>query len=119
MKKLKLFGIGNCEDFNYYVIEKSQEAIEKLSKIISATLGKKLDIYHDPEEEKDYKWKKRNFEKIKDVHEVLDFGPDSKNMVNIFYGDKKIFLTIHCSQKTREKFNKALGKISKMSYPQK
>jgi len=112
MKKIKLYCIGNSEYFNYYIFDKKQWVIEILSKIIFDIFKLNLDL-HKEFFNKKHLVKKINFEKIKDEHESID-TMGKKNRGDIFYGDKKIFLTIHCSQKLRLKFNNELGRIGLM-----
>ena len=113
-KKLILRSIGNEGDFNYYIFDKKQEVIEKLSEILSRVFG--IDIYlYEEYKDKKGKWKSRkiNFEKIKDEHNGLQGGAD------LFFGDKKIFLTLVCPNKDRLKFNDELFKFFNMPKPEK
>lgn len=112
MKKIKLHAIGNGENINYYIFDKKQDVAKVLSKIFENILG----IFWRFDEEykaKKGRWriKKINIEKFKDFHENhLGKG----NRIDIFYGDKKMFVTIFCSEKLRLKFNVELSKISIM-----
>ena len=58
--------------------------------------------------------KKRKFNEFTDYYEGDKSVVNSNHRVNIFYGSKKIFVTIHCSEKLRKKFNKKLGEIGEM-----
>jgi len=112
MKKIKLYAIGNKKDFNYYIFDKTNEVIKILSKLFSEVFKVYFKLFEEYEDKRG-KWKSKdiNFEKIKDSHRnVSDY--DDKGRIDIFYGDKKIFVTIHCSQKRRLKFNEELAKIS-------
>jgi hypothetical protein len=119
MKKIKLYAIGNDGKYNYYIFDKKQEVVEVLSKVLSKVFSADIKIYFEYHDKKE-KWisKKRNFEKIKDIHETI-FSPNEDNRIDVFYGDKKIFVTILCSSKLREKFNLELGKVSVMPKPKK
>lgn len=55
----------------------------------------------------------KEFEKKKDIHKSI-FGRGQEERLDIFYGDKKMFITIYCSQKKRLKFNEELFKIAEM-----
>ena len=112
-KKMILHSIGNVEDFSYYIFDKKQEVIEKLSKILSGALGAEIYLYEEYKDKKG-KWKqiKINFEKIKDEH--YSYG-----RANLFFGNKKIFLTLVCPDKDRLKFNGELFKFFNMPKPKK
>lgn len=105
MKKIILHSIGNQDNFNYYIFDKKQNVMEILSKIL-------FDIF---EAEPLYipGKKKINIEKFTDVHHG-DFG---KIRLDIFYGNKKMFVSIHCSENLRLKFNEELFKIAEMPKP--
>jgi len=112
-KKLILHSIGNVKNFNYYIFDKKQEVIEKLSEILSGTFG--IDIYlYKTYKDKKGEWKNRkiNFEKIKDEHDGL--RGNTSIGADLFFGDKKIFLTLVCSNKDRLKFNEELFKFFNM-----
>lgn len=105
-KKIKLYSIGNAENFNYYIFDKKEEVIERLMIIFSKISMVDWHL-HDRDTNK-----KRNVNKLKDIHEME--GVDKKFRVDVFYGDKKMFVIVHCSQKDRLIFNEELAKISQM-----
>lgn len=107
--KIKLYGTGNYEDFNFYIFDKENSVAEILSKIFSNILNNEWNRYNEDTN------KKENIERYKDIHENLGFG--GKNRIDIFYGNKKMFVTLHCSKELRLKFNTALFKIAKMPKP--
>jgi hypothetical protein len=119
-KKIKLYSIGNEENFNYYEFDKTNRVIKILSKIFSELFKTDIHIYQGYENKKG-KWvdKKINFEKRKDFHEVISYKIDNKPRIDIFYGNKKMFITINCTDKEKLKFNDALGKSSIMPKPKK
>ena len=118
-KKLMLHSIGNERDFNYYIFDKKQEVIEKLSEILSKVLKIKLCLEEGYEDKKDnLEYRKINFEKIKDEHDEIQ-GYNVNIRADLFLGDKKIFLTIICSSKDRLKFNGELFKFFNMPKPKK
>ncbi len=110
-KKIVLYGLGNYGKHNFYIFDKKQEVANSLSKMF----GKIFNLYWDFYEEnyKTGKRKKLNFEKFKDKHESLG-NTKNQSRIGIFYGDKRMFITINCSQKLRLKFNEELTNISKM-----
>ena len=57
--------------------------------------------------------KERNIEKYRDFHQIAGIST-KKSRVGIFYGNKRLFLVIHCSQKLRLKFNKELFKVDEI-----
>jgi len=118
VKKFKLCAIGNHEKFNYYIFEKKQEVIIAVANLISGLLGSSdLPLFRDYQD-KNKKWrmKKINYEKKKDFHE--GFLSD-KGRADIYFGDKKIFVTFLCSNRLRLKFNESLEPITYMPKPKK
>jgi len=117
MKKIKLYGIGNWNNFNYYIFDKKQEIIELLAKTFCEVFNLGLSL-GDEYKDKNGRWyyRKISFEKMKDKHESIGLT-SNKNKIDIFFGEKKIFVTIICSAKLRQKFNEKLEKISKMPRP--
>ncbi len=112
MVKIILHSIGNDEKVNYYIFDKKQIVADYLSILFHDIFG----IYWEFDELNDNgKSRKISIEKRKDVHEGLTCGSDTR--VDVFYGDKKMFISIHCNQKLRLRFNEELEKISVMSKP--
>lgn len=111
LKKIKLYGIGNQETYNYYIFDKKQKTIEILSELMQKVFKAYINLYEEYDNKKD-KWKRKkiNFEANKDVHQKINDEP----RIDIFYGDKKIYLTINCSWELRLKFNNELFKVAKM-----
>ena len=115
-KKFTLHAIGNMQKFNYYIFDKKQEVIEKIKKSFSDVSGIYLSLYEEYKDKKgEWKNKKVNFEKIKDEHEGLPGNVNTR--ADLFFGDKKIFLTLVCSDKDRLKFNEQLFKFFNMPKP--
>ncbi len=109
MKKIILHEIGNQDNFNYYVFDKKSSVAENLSTIFSKIF--KINWNFDAPDKKG-NYRKFNVNKWTDIHEKIDDGDNSK--IDVFYGNKKMYITIICSQKLRLKFNEELGKISVM-----
>jgi len=118
-KNLKLYSIGNDGNFNYYIFDKRQNVMESLSKIFFSILKLGWDLYEEYEDENG-KWihKKRYIKNYKDFHERIN-KIGFENRIDIFYGDKKMFITLHCSNNLRLKFNEELFKLFDMPKPKK
>lgn len=111
MNKIKIHGIGNQKEFNYYIFDKKQKVAEKIADIIKQIFELTWRFEESYERGKgNWVTKKINIEKNKDIHESI-FGRGEEERLDIFYGDKKMFITIYCSQKKRLKFNEELFKI--------
>ncbi len=120
MKKIKMSAIGNQGKYNYYVFEKTQAAFEKLAKIFYETLSINLKLYKEYHNTKDIEKSKKIFVKnFKDIHKNYNLGASNEKRLDIFYGDKKMFVVIFCPLKLREKLNKELDPITKMPTPKK
>lgn len=114
MKKIKLYAIGNENKLNYYIIDKKQKSIENIARLFSEIFKLYLD-FHKEYEDTNGVWRSRkiNLEKIKDKHKSIS-NYSNNNRIDIFFGEKRAFITISCSQTLRKKFNEELIKISKM-----
>ena len=112
IRKFKLYGIGNYENFNYYIFDKKQEILKELSKIFDKVFG----IYWEFADYTYTKPRKINYEKKQDYHEAM-IG--KKSRVDIYFGDKKMFVAIYCPHKLRLKFNLELSFITCMPKPKK
>ena len=120
MTKLVLHSIGNEDSFSYYVFDKKQEVARKLSYIFYNAFKADYELEEDYDEKKDeVVVMGRNIEKYKDVHENVSSVHTFGSRIDIFYGDKKMFVTVLCSQKLRVKFNEELLKHFVMSKPVK
>ena len=114
MKKIRLNGIANSENFNYYIFEKTENLLESLSKVFKEVLGVDFILsYEQQDNNGNWKIKTTNVFKEKDSHDAVSRSI-GKPRIDIFYGDKKVFLTIVCSNKERLKFNEELEKIAEM-----
>ncbi|MBP7708399.1 hypothetical protein KA107_01840 [Candidatus Pacearchaeota archaeon] len=115
MKKVKFYAIGNEESFNYYVFEKKDKAIEEVSKVLIEIFKEKIYLFsHYEDKNKKEHRRKINFEKEFDEHQTIASFKKDKTRIDIFYGKKKAFLTIHCSLDLRKKFNEKLARIMSM-----
>ena len=110
--KITLHSIGNEGNFNVYTFDKKQYIAKTLSKIFYNIFNLSWDLMDID------KGKEKNIEKDKDYHEnLIRVGNTSR--IDVFYGDKKMFIAVHCSQKLRLKLNEELSKISKMPKPKR
>ena len=106
MKKPKVYSIGNNGRINYYIFEKKNSIVTFLFKEFSKIFESYFDLYEEfKTRDGKMKTRKRNFEKLKDFHLS---NMDGNSGVNVFFGEKKIFVTINCTLPKREKFNQKL-----------
>lgn len=110
IKKIILHSIGNQDNLNFYVFDKKQNVMEILSKILWEIF--EFEPLYIPGK------KKVNIEKFTDIHHS-DYGKGMSSRIDIFYGKKKMFVAIHCSEELRLKFNESLFKYAKMPKPKK
>lgn len=121
MKKIKMLAIGNEEkfNFNYYVFEKKQKVFEELSKLFYQVLGHSWELEYDYFKRGKRTIKSWKVKKFKDEH-AAPISIAHKNVrLDVFYGDKKIFITIICPEKIRKEINKELEKISEIQQKKK
>ena len=107
-----LKGIGNYQNFNYYIFKKDKKLLETLDGLFKKVFDMYTELSYDEIEDK-----RTDIFKLKDKHHS-----DMSNKgagITIFYGDKEIYLTIICNNSMRLKFNEALGKIAEMPKPKK
>ena len=109
MKKIILYEIGNQGNFNYYVLDKKKDVAENLSALFSDIFEINWN-FDAPNKKGNYR--KFNVKGWTDIHQTIN--DDENPKINIFYGKKRMYVTIICSQKLRLKFNEELGKISIM-----
>jgi|TARA_B100001964_G_C13973329_1_gene482899 regulator of extracellular matrix RemA (YlzA/DUF370 family) len=110
MAKMKLLGIGNVKNFNYYTFEKKQGILKFLRDVLGV-LNLKFELVYEDE---NYKRTKRTLKDCVDRHESIDSMLRHKTRADIFYGKDKVFLMVHCPEKLREKFNAKVGKLTMM-----
>ena len=110
--KIKLHGLGNDGNFNYYIFDKKKKIYFQLAKIFKELFKVHLETY-------DEKNREINVEKYKDFHTDSSASNLGKPRIDIIYGDKKMFVMIHCSSQLRVKFNEELLKIAEMPKPRR
>lgn len=109
-KKIVMYGIGNDDKLNYYIFEKTQKAFEALIKLFNKNLKINWQILMEEHVGNEIKEKKLLVKNFTDTHQ----SHRGKSRLDIFYGKKKMFFTLHCSEKIRDKINEDLGKIATM-----
>ena len=116
-KKIKLISIGNQDKFNYYSFKKCKEFFEIMAPVFNEALEIHFDLNIEYENKKgELVVKKRKISDYKDDHEIFTNGKIGSRL-DIFYGDKVIFITLNASNKIRLKFNELLEKVTYMSKP--
>ncbi len=107
-KKINLYAIGNEGNFSYYLFDKKNEVYLSLERLLNEIFDFYLEEFvHENN-------KKTNVEKYNDLHKRSPINTSNNSRVDIFYGNKKMFVTIHSSLKLRLKFNEKLFKIVNM-----
>ncbi len=104
MKKIKFYGIGNEGNFNYYTFDRSEKTKGVLTKILKSALN----VEWTSQEWKKHELIKKDFLSLKDKHELI--GSREGARIDVFYGEKRMFLVVHCSQTQRASFNSKLLK---------
>jgi hypothetical protein len=108
VKKVKILGIGNQGKFNYLIFEKNLDFFEFLDSV----LWKAFEIQDDSIIRKEYINKKDKFvRQKKNITHFIDKYErfqNKKARIEIFYGKKKIFMSVYTSSPNRRKFMKIL-----------
>ncbi len=112
MAKIYATGNENLGDFNisYYIVEKSSDFLDWLSKLLKEVLDFKGDIKtieeflgDDDQGIPQYKYYLKDIKKMIDVHEKYGDGSD-ENRIDVFYGKKRVFLVFRKNKEMRKKF---------------
>ena len=122
----KIYATGNrnlSEEVNvsYYIVEKDANFLDWLEKLVKEVLEIKDErhsvkyVYkylkdEDGEEKGEFDMYIKEIEKMIDIHE--QYG-NNHNRLDLFYGDKRVFLTFHKSRETRKKFADFVRKTKK------
>jgi len=110
IKKTMIFAIGNHGNTNYLIIEKRKGFLEFINRLFANIDPEiNMDYYLTNYQKGNVKEKKINPLKYTDHHESRQ---SSKVRLDIFYGKKKIFLTIQTSEIVRSKIMNNLEKLS-------
>ena len=117
-KKITLHSIGNDGNFNYYIFDKKREVHVVLNGLFKRIFKVTWYFQLVKETKKGSVLVDVDITKKIDVHEkISSYLSKEKARIDIFFGGKKIFVCIHCSQNLRKKFNEELEKISFMIKP--
>ena len=111
MFKTKIVGIGNRGKYNYLIVNKSKDFFQWLNDFLYKSFGVHDVSYYEDYKNKKGEWvsKKRRINSCKDLHESYN---SNGVQVSVFYGNKKVFISIYCSLAKRKKFIKVISEIS-------
>jgi hypothetical protein len=117
MKKIKLYSIGNNGKFNHYVLEKTNEGMNSLLKLINEIFNIDFPLWRDWKN-KDGKIKSRKivYGNMKDKYFS---DSDNNTVVDLFLGDKRLFISINCTLTKRKKFHDKLFEFVEIQKPKK
>lgn len=115
VEKFKLYAVGNETLFSYYVLDKNRRVVEFFHKNFNEIFNIKYPLMNESCDEKILD---RHPEKLKDIHEKVG-GIKTKTplRIDIFYGYKRIYLTIYAPFDLRSKFNDKLKSAAKIIKP--
>ena len=116
MGKLVLYAIGNSEKFSYFIFRKDEKLLESLDSNLRKIFTLYTSLVYENYEENDQK--KNNIFKLNDTHWSVDLGNGWKRL-DIFFGAKRVYVTLFCNEKEREKFNNLLEEFTEMPEPKK
>ena len=120
MEKIMLYGIGNEKKFNHYTFEKTKKAHKILADMLSEIFKINWMMQEESHDENDnILIKKVDISKYKDFHQIMSSTRDKEHRIDIFFGNKKMFMTIHCPLGKRRKFHDKLKAIVEMPGPKK
>ena len=110
IKKTIIFGIGNHENVNYLIVEKRKDFLEFINRLFASIDNKiNMEYYLTDYTKGKIKETKINELKYTDYHESRQ---SSKIKLDIFYGKRRIFLTIQTSESTRSKLMNKLEDLA-------
>lgn len=110
IKKTIIFGIGNHENVNYLIVEKRKDFLEFINRLFASIDNKiNMEYYLTDYTKGKIKETKINVLKYTDYHESRQ---SSKIKLDIFYGKRRIFLTIQTSESTRSKLMNKLEDLA-------
>lgn len=108
MKKIKLYGVGNVGTFNFYIFDKKKEVHKILNKLFWDVF--KIEWMEMSGDELDEKKPHFNIERNSDFFQYIGAKP----IIGVFYGKKRMFIVLLCSDVLRLKLNRRLEKIAIM-----
>ena len=111
--KIKIYGIGNDKEFNHYTFEKTKKAHRVLRRLFKEVFNIEWCMEKEEHGDNDEPLIRIiNIEEYKDFHEMLP----SMNLIgqrpriDIYYGGKRMYITILCPIDRRNEFNRKLNK---------
>jgi len=116
MSKPKIFATGNeiikgKFNISYYVIEKDKNFLNWLGSLLDNVLevsnGEHKAKFITKESQDKYEVYAKEINKMIDIHEHYE---NKGNRVDLFYGNKRVYLTFRKSEETRKKFAKFIYK---------
>jgi hypothetical protein len=113
MKKIKVLGIGNKEEFNWIIVKKDKDFFEWLNKVLTESFGHvspDVNFYDRITVKNKVVTKKKEIEYYADLHEYYD--AEDKTRIDLFYGKEKVFITILASLDNRKRLMENLEKFS-------
>jgi hypothetical protein len=113
MKKIKVLGIGNKEEFNWIIVKKDKDFFEWLNKVLTESFGSispDIDFYDQITVKDKVVTRKKKIEDYTDLHEYYD--AEGNTRMGLFYGKEKVFMTVFTSLKNRKKLMENLEKFS-------
>lgn len=108
MKKPKLLSIGNDGPFNYIIISKEDDFFDWLIELLDYYIKKDSSLKYEIKYMDNEMPVEKNIKAIEDHHETFRL---KSLRIDIFYGDKKIFITFITNSKNRAIINNKLAKI--------
>jgi hypothetical protein len=113
MKKMKVLGSGNNDCFNYLIVEKEKEFLERLNELLFDSFSLHLPevmIVNTNKIDRKFISEKIEVMDAVDIHECV--GEDDETRVDVFYGNEKVFICFNCFLDKRKKFMDKLERIS-------
>ncbi|MBI3622825.1 hypothetical protein HY212_01955 [Candidatus Pacearchaeota archaeon] len=114
MEKLVLYAIGNSGKFNYFIFKKDKRLLEVLDKIFNKVFERYLQLYGDDIEQ----LRGRDVFRLKDMHDPININGRG-HRIDIFYGDKRVYVSVICEDEDRVFINELLEEYAEMPEPKK
>ncbi|MFQ5532093.1 MAG: hypothetical protein ACE5ES_05760 [Candidatus Nanoarchaeia archaeon] len=115
MKKIKLYAVCNEKEFNFYTFDKTQETHKILGEVFDEIFKIQWPFVKETYDEDDDPISvKVDISKNKDFHERISGVGFVSPRIDVFYGDKRMFVTLYGPLDLRNKFNKKFKKIAIM-----
>ena len=111
MNKIKIYALGNSGNFSYLIVNKNKDFFRWLALLLKDSIDYPgmVDCKEVQTGKGKYKIVKKNLNDYIDSHEIYE-DSRSHTRIDVFYGQKKIFIAVHTSLKFRDKFMSFLKK---------